>query len=39
MNYKYITEDDLENKQTYMYSEYDDFLMVYARLREEVISS
>ncbi len=41
MNYKYITEDNLENKQTYMYSEYggEDFLKAYVKSREDVIEN
>lgn len=41
MNYKYITEDNLENKQTYMYSEYggEDFLTAYVKSRENAIAN
>lgn len=36
MSYKYITENNLENKQTYMYSEYGgtEFLAEYRQVRE-----
>lgn len=39
MVYKYITEDNLENKQTYMYSEYggEDFLEEYVKSRKDII--
>lgn len=39
MNYKYITEDNLENKQNYMYSEFggNEFLNAYVSSRENVI--
>lgn len=40
MQYKYITEDNLENKQDYMYSEFcgKDFLNAYKRSRLSYIS-
>ena len=36
MNYKYITENNLENKQNYMYSEYcrQEFLDAYVSTRK-----
>ena len=39
MSYKYITENNLEHKQTYMYSEYGgiDFLLEYECIRQEFI--
>lgn len=39
MNYKYITEDNLENKQNYMYSEYcgQEFLDAYVSTRKNII--
>lgn len=38
MNYKYITEDNLENKQTYMYSSYGgvEFLKAYFSSRQNL---
>ena len=39
MSYKYITENNLEHKQTYMYSEYGgmNFLLEYECIRQEFI--
>lgn len=39
MNYKYITENNLENKQNYMYSEYggQDFVDAYIESRKNAM--
>ncbi len=39
MNYKYITENNLENKQTYMYTEYSgtEFIEAYKLSRKEIL--
>ena len=39
MEYKYITEDNLEQKQTYMYSEFGgtEFLQAYKKSRDDAI--